>query len=150
MTLLIHYYYGDKNNTFYTALGSATRAKGHRFKVELLVINSEVFFNSNLNILKEFHANYVITYEDLCHHILRWLNGDNTENDNGVMYILINFDEIYLKLEESDKKKLINDIHKLAFKAEIILTGEKEIEDLIAHCDYVSFFTLPNTKVVSL
>jgi len=90
--LLIHYYYGDRFNALFTTIGSAIRAKGHDFNVEIVVVDPSKIIGID-SILK-FHNIKILTKQnELFEQLGQWLNQDTT--DKKCMYVIIKNDIIY-------------------------------------------------------
>lgn len=145
MSMLLHYYYGDRNEAAYIAIGTIIRAAGHGFNIDLISIEyenediidflSENFENVNVTKIdgKTEHRNKI---RELM--ISRLKNIANSSNSKKTLFVIINFDLLHKILIEEQFRDLMRLFEDKLKYCEIILTGETEIPIVIEKADYVS------------
>jgi len=137
MKYLVHYYYGDRLETFQVGIGLLIRALGHSKIVKVYLIDNNFEWVKKLS-----RENYMPTQ-------IYSLNVDNEflseiykelETLSDTICLLANFDLILTSKRELNE--FIQKIIALSVKNEVIITFEKKKNELENIADYVSSISI--------
>lgn len=137
---MIHYYYGDRFQTFQTGLGTLIRASGHSKDVLVFVIDDSFEW---LNPLKD---NQLIPMTILSlnkHKNIQDLIFDEISSISNYVCLISNID-LLIESDLMETEQLLNFIAKVKEKNEIIFTCQFHYAELEANADYVSLFKVNN------
>lgn len=137
MKHFIHFYYGNREEAFYTALGTAIRAKGHFLPVKFFFIDKQYQWIMHLKKISSFRIN-ILTLTDL-------KKGYNFRNDitglRDTFLVIANID-LLLKEEIMNIDELIGLVSILSNDNEIIVTSLSNLQKIADLADYVSYFAV--------
>ncbi len=134
-SFLTHFYFGDRQKTFHTGLGTVIRAKGHSMRVTVIAIDNSF---SWLDKLEEIIDESVIIYDindekiDLENEFQARLN----EFDNQIC-LIVNFD-LLIEFQHITLESFLRIICNIKTSNELILTSEKFYKEIENIADYVS------------
>ena len=137
MKYFIHFYYGNRKEAFYTALGTAIRAKGHSLAVKFFLIDKQYQWITHLKKIFSFAIN-ILNLTDL-------KKGYNFRNNiTGLRDTFLVIANIDLLLEEEIVKidELISLLSILSAENEIIVTSLSYLQKIADLADYVSLFSV--------
>lgn len=137
MKYFIHFYYGNRKEAFYTALGTAIRAKGHSLAVKFFFIDKQYKWITHLKKISSFEIN-ILNLADL----KKSYNFRN--NITGLRDTFLVIANIDLLLEEEIVKidELIGLLSILSTDNEIIVTSISYLQKIAGLADYVSSFSV--------
>ncbi len=140
MSLLIHYYYGDRIQTFHTGLGTLIRAAGHSKDILAYVIDDAFNWVASLNEDLSVPINILSITDD---KNIKDLIFDKILTVNNHVCLISNLDLLFesglMEIED-----LLNFLTETRGKNEIILTCQAYYPELELSADYVSLFTITN------
>ncbi len=137
MKHFIHFYYGNREEAFYTALGTAIRAKGHSLPVNFFLIDKQYHWITHLKKISSFVIN-ILNLSDL-------KKGYNFRNNiTGLRDTFLVIANIDLLLEEEivNIDELVGLLSILSNDNEIIVTSLSYLQKLADLADYVSSFSV--------
>lgn len=132
---LLHFYYGNKNDAYYTALGTGFRAMGHNFSV-ILIIKKNWYKSTNIEIKLQNYKIDLFTVERLENLISleeeRYLNCD--------CIVVLDFNLYFIECRNKDY--LLDILRKVKKHVEVILVSSDYIPEVEPISDYISCFTI--------
>ncbi|MHA1303823.1 MAG: hypothetical protein ACTSQE_00420 [Candidatus Heimdallarchaeaceae archaeon] len=134
MQSLVHFYYGNRKEAFYTGLGTLIRARGHK-KENLILISNDSYLWLEKEI-ERFGLSLLIMSRDpedkkkICNKIL------STEDS---VFLIIDVDSL-IESKFFEMKGFLELLAEIRKKNEIILTSEVQIPEISALADYVCKF----------
>jgi len=137
MKHFIHFYYGNREEVFYTALGTAIRAKGHSLPVKFFLVDKQYQWVTHLKKISSFGIN-ILNLTDL-------KKGYNFRNNiTGLRDTCLVIANIDLLLEEKivNIDELIGLFGILSTDNEIIVTSLSYLQKIADLADYVSSFSV--------
>jgi len=133
---LIHYYYGDRLQTFQTGLGTLIRASGHSKDVLAFVINDSFTWVNSLKESQPITVNILSLAKD---KNIQDVIFDKILSVNNYVCLISNID-LLIESDLIDTKELLDFIIGIRGKNEIILTCKSYYPELEINADYVSLF----------
>ena len=138
VSLLIHYYYGDRLQTFQTGLGTLIRASGHSKDVLVFIIDDSFTWVNSLNESQPVPMNILSLFKD---KNIQDVIFDKIQSVNNYVCLISNID-LLIESDLMDTKELLDFIIEIRGKNEIILTCQSYYPELEINADYVSLFKI--------
>ena len=133
---LIHYYYGDRFQSFQTGLGTIIRAAGHSKEILVYVLDDSYSWIDPLREDQSIPMNILSTVQD---KDIQKTIFDEILSVNNHVCLISNID-LLLDSGSMDINVLLDFIADVREKNEIILTCQSYYPELETESDYVSLF----------
>ena len=132
MKYLVHFYYGDRFETFYTALGTLVRSSGHSLDAYLIVVGN--YFQSVLQELGKTNVCNVVSVPEPSYLQEVFLSISHVKD---AIIFIINFD---LALNEETAQNYLSLLEMLNESNEIVITAKNNLSSIAEKADYISAF----------
>ena len=140
VSLLIHYYYGDRIRTFHTGLGSLIRAAGHSKKILAYIIDDSLNWLDSLKDNLSIPVNILSIVQD---KNIQKVIFDGISSIRDHVCLISNID-LLIDSGLMSVNELLNFLTDIKGKNEIILSCQSYYPELETEADYVSLFKVKN------